>query len=468
MRRLILGTICAGWGALAWGATPPTADSGPSPGTVPNAPGETPAAQSQGTAPGPTPNPAAASQPQGLWERSSLLGDLGGSRPTLASHGVAIAPVYTGEVMGNVLGGAGGYDGRGRGTIYEHSLAVPLDIDFSKLVTGWEGGSFHASAFWIAGPGLTPSYTGDLSNTSNIQGYNTVRLDELWFQQTFFKQLLSLKVGEIAADTEFFSSASSSLFISGTFGTFTLIANNLGDPHDPPVYPMAAPAVRLIVQPVPQFSLQGGVFDGNAESQPANSSGTAFPLNSESGALIFTEADYLVNQQPDDKGLQGTYKLGSFVHTHNFNTWNSAAAGTPASAGTDYGLYGVIDQQLYSRDGRVISAFVRPGYAPGDVNLVEWYVDGGFNFTGFLPGRAADVAGIAVARSQVSGDYSHSQAVLNGGGSYSGETVVEATYKIALAPWWTLQPDFQYIFTPSGRDGSPNAAVLGLRTSVTF
>ncbi len=467
MRRLILGLLCAGWTACAWGATPPTADSGPSPGTVPNAPGETPAAKSQGTAPGPTPNPAA-DQSQGLWERSSLLGDLGGVRPALDAYGITIAPVYTGEVMGNFLGGAGGYDGRGHGVIYEHSLAVPVDVDFSKLVPGWEGGSFHVSAFWIAGPGLSPSYTGDLSNTSNIQSYNTVRLDELWFQQTFYKQLLSLKVGEIAADTEFFSSATSSLFLSSTFGAFTLISNNLTDPHDPPVYPMAAPAVRLTVQPLPQFSLMLGVFDGNTESQSADSSGTDFHLNSESGVLILSEADYLVNQQPDDKGLQGSYKLGSFVHTHNFDTWSSQAAGTPASGGADYGIYGVADQQLYSRDSRIVSAFVRPGYAPGDVNLVEWYLDGGFNFTGFVPGRAADVAGLALARSQVSGDYSHAQATLTGNGTYSAETVVEATYKITLAPWWSLQPDFQYIFTPSARNGSPDAAVLGLRTDVTF
>ena len=102
------------------------------------------------------------------------------------------------------------------------------------------------------------------------------------------------------------------------------------------------------------------------------------------------------------------------------------------------------------------------------MNLVEWYLAGGVNFTGFVPGRAADVAGIALARSQVSGDYSHAQATLAGNGTYSAETVVEATYKVTLTPWWSLQPDFQYIFTPSGRNGSPDAAVLGLRTSVAF
>ena len=38
----------------------------------------------------------------------------------------------------------------------------------------------------------------------------------------------------------------------------------------------------------------------------------------------------------------------------------------------------------------------------------------------------------------------------------------------SVAPWWTIQPDFQYIWTPSAQNGSNNAAVIGIRTVVTF
>jgi len=74
---------------------------------------------------------------------------------------------------------------------------------------------------------------------------------------------------------------------------------------------------------------------------------------------------------------------------------------------------------------------------------------------------------IAVARSHVSDDYSNSQ-VLQGNPLSSAETVIEATYKVQLTPWWTIQPDFQYIVTPSGVQGSKNATVLGVRTIVAF
>jgi porin len=91
-------------------------------------------------------------------------------------------------------------------------------------------------------------------------------------------------------------------------------------------------------------------------------------------------------------------------------------------------------------------------------------VDGGFNFTGFIPGRYFDAAGVAVARSHVSDDFSSSQ-VAQGNPPSSAETVVEATYKAQIAPWWSVQPDVQYIVTPSGVEGSKSALVLGVRSS---
>ena len=101
------------------------------------------------------------------------------------------------------------------------------------------------------------------------------------------------------------------------------------------------------------------------------------------------------------------------------------------------------------------------------MNFVSFYVDGGVNFTGFVPGRQRDIAGIAVAHSSISDDYSRSDRA-QGGPGYSSETVLEATYRITFAPWLFVQPDLQYIFNPSGAHGSHDALVLGARTSVVF
>jgi porin len=51
------------------------------------------------------------------------------------------------------------------------------------------------------------------------------------------------------------------------------------------------------------------------------------------------------------------------------------------------------------------------------------------------------------------------------------ETVIELTYQLALAPWWSVQPDVQYILGPTpqaSRRPIQDAVVLGMRTSVRF
>ena len=63
----------------------------------------------------------------------------------------------------------------------------------------------------------------------------------------------------------------------------------------------------------------------------------------------------------------------------------------------------------YSQNNQIISFFVRSGGASSNTNFVDYYIESGFNFTGFIPGRDNDVGGIAMARSHLSDDYSDSQ-----------------------------------------------------------
>lgn len=391
--------------------------------------------------------------PETFWKRSRLLGDAGGLRNKIENYGFEFDPVYTGEVFGNPSGGIK------QATVYDHSLNLPLTIYLDKIANGWDGGTIHANALWIAGRSLSADNVGDISGTSNIAGYDTVRLQEFWFQQTFWNMRASFKVGLVAADAEFFTSDTASLFINGTFGAFTLVGANL---PNPPVYPMAAPAVRFLIQPIPQFYFQSGIYYGNTGAQDENRNGLNFDFNGKDGALIFSEVGWLINQAANDRGLIGTYKLGSFVHTADFANEISGAG-----EGADFGIYGVADQEIYKRGGKDVSFFVRGGGTPAKVNTLDWYFDAGFNFSGFIPGRLLDTAGVAVARSNFSHDYSDAQ-VSGGSNPFTQETVVEATYKIQVSPWWTLQPDFQYIFNPGGEEGSHDATVIGVRTSIVF
>jgi porin len=117
--------------------------------------------------------------PGSIWERPLLLGDLNDLRNQILYRGFSFSPVLIAEVMGNVSGGDR------RGVIFDGVLNLGLDIDLERLTNWWSGGSIHANALWIYGPSLSSQYVGDFSNTSNIAGFNTMRLQELWFEQSF-------------------------------------------------------------------------------------------------------------------------------------------------------------------------------------------------------------------------------------------------------------------------------------------
>jgi porin len=410
--------------------------------------------------------PASPTPPTNFWTQSTLTGDWGGFRDKLKSDGVTFTPTLTAEVFGNPSGGMK------QGVISDGFFNLPLDIDFEALTGGaMKDTAFHVNAFYIYGASLSQSFVGDFSNTSNAAGYNTVRLDELWMQKGFFDKKLTLKVGNMDISNEFFRSNSASLFINNTFGAFTLIGNNI---PDLPVFPLASPGIRLQFFSDPKYYIMAGVYglDKNSFQNTNNKNGTLFSLDANSGMLVISEVGFLLNQGPKDKGLVGNYSLGSFVDTGNFDTYQSQAnfangTGPLRSAGADYGIYGVVDQQIYVNGPTILTIFTRAGGAPADTNFVDYYVDGGFNLTGFIPTRDNDVAGVSVARSRVSPDYSASQ-VAQGNPPSTAETVLEATYKMQISPWWSVQPDFQYIVTPSGVQGSHNATVVGLRTNIAF
>ncbi len=127
------------------------------------------------------------------------------------------------------------------------------------------------------------------SNTSNIAFYNSVRLDELWLQKSFWEKRLSIKVGNMAVDNEFFLSSSSALFINGTFGAFSFIGANV---PNAPIYPLASPGVRVQFLPTSSFYVMAGVYgmDNNADPTANNKNGVHFAMNPDSGMLVMSEA----------------------------------------------------------------------------------------------------------------------------------------------------------------------------------
>lgn len=130
---------------------------------------------------------------------------------------------------------------------------------------------------------------------------------------------------------------------------------------------------------------------------------------------------------------------------------------------------------------QALGVFARVMASPGDRNLIEFSVNGGVTLKAPLPGRDNDTLGLGFGVTQVGSSVTNldQDTVYYAGGSMpirTTESFIEATYQYQLAPWWQLQPDFQYFIRPGAGVPNPNnptarlgdEAVFGLRSVVSF
>jgi porin len=459
-----------------------------------------------------TPKPTAQDAPQtatdpnfmtGLFasSRSTLLGDMWGLRSAIGTYGLTLSIQDTNEAFGNVTGGIK------QGADYEGLTLMSLSLDTQKAF-GHEGGTAFISALQIRGRNLSSTNLLDLQTFSGIAALPTTRLWEAWYQQGFLNGKLDVKVGQQSLDQEFITSQGSNLFINTMMGWPMLPSADLY--AGGPAYPLSSLGARLRSQPVGPVTVLAGVFQDNPPGGPFNDDsqlrgssawgGNFLHLNT--GALLISEVQYAVNQpSPGDMdnghkadGLPGTYKLGAWFDTASFpnqhfdttglSLANPASNGTPGMVPTNFSLYAVADQMVWrpSADGpQALRVFARVMGAPGDRNLIEFSVNGGVTLKAPLPGRDNDTAGLGFGVTQVGSAITgldEDTALFSGTPTpvRSTETFIEATYQYQVAPWWVLQPDFQYTFRPGGGIPDPNnptallgnEAVFGLRSVVTF
>jgi|GEM_PF-3289550 len=167
--------------------------------------------------------------------QSSLgkYGDPGGIRAYLDAKGIDYNFTYIADLLGNTSGGVK------QGATYEGRFDMQADLDLEKLF-GLKGAAFHVQGFDINGRGLTGNNTLDFFTTSNIEAYPSARLTEIYLEQKLDDGKIFVRLGQLSADTEFFISQTSSLFIDSTFGFPAILADDL--PSGGPAYPLPTPA----------------------------------------------------------------------------------------------------------------------------------------------------------------------------------------------------------------------------------
>ena len=429
------------------------------------------------------PNPAPAAEPKTIESddtAKTLFGDMGGLRSAIAPFGLTLSVSETDEVLGNASGGFR------RGAIYEGLTDASLQWDLRPRFQ-WPGVIF-ARAFQIHGRGLSANDLGNLITASSLEASPSTRLFELWYEH-YATDWLRIRIGQQAADQEFIVSTTSKLFVNATFGFPTLPAADL--PSGGPAYPLGTPAIRIRIEPTDGFVLMAGVFNGDpagpgfGAAQVRDASGTSFRTGD--GVLALIEARY----NPGNSDDNGTYKLGAWFNSNRFPDQrfdsNGVSLASPLSSGAprlldnNYSVYGIVDQPIYiDKDkGQSLSGFIRAMGAPGDRNLVSFYFDTGLAFKGPF-GRKDDTVGIGFGYAQIGNSArlldQDTGAIVPGHPVRSREALLEVTYQVQVTDWWQLQPDFQYVIAPGGGIPNPsapgkkigNAAVLGLRSTITF
>lgn len=429
-------------------------------------------------------------QDQTFWTRDTVTGDWGGARTGLSNNGVDWSLTYTGEVFGNLSGGIE------TGAAYEDLISLEVDTDLQKLM-GWKGGTAHVSLYQIDDGGRNAAdLVGSISDPSNIDARPTFRLFTLWVQQQL-GDTGSFRVGQLAADDEFLISDTAAALINGTFGWANIVAANL--PGGGPGYPLATPGGRLELDPSDEVKWLTAVFSGDPagdcppdeDPQACDPHGTTFSFTG--GALLMSEIQFRPGASAKDDGAQSAYRLGGWYHTADFADLElgNGNKGQRVSLAVDpsdpiehqgnWGLYGVVDQVVWQNGASNITLFWRGSVVPADRNLLSWYMDGGFGITAPFRERPDDVLTFGVAYSNISPDASALDLATRriAGSSYpirNGETAFELSYTAQITPWWTLQPDLQYIVHPGGNVPDPddpshvieNSVLVGLRTTVAF
>lgn len=421
-----------------------------------------------------------------------LTGDWGGLRTALSNAGLDLSATYIGETLGNAMGGLH------RGTVYEGRLSLGLDVDLGKLAA-WPGATFHASAYQIHGHGPSANLVGNFLDVSGIEALPSTRLFTLWLQQRLLGDRLSIRIGQLAMDDEFLISTNAANLVNATFGNPAINYANMT--AGGPIYPVAAPGLRARLRASDKLAILAGVFTANpggsectVSVQVCDPSGTNFSLSG--GALWVGELQYRINQGKSASGLPGTYKLGAWRETGDFADQHLGldATGAPVSLAApgaiaplehhgDFAVYGVVDQMIWRKVGtedQGLSAFLRLGGAPPADNFVSFYADGGLSWAGPFAARPDDIAIVGAAYARISpaaASLDHDRAQLAPGYPVrDAETVVELSYIATIRPWWSVQPDLQYIVHPGGHVPNPNdppapiadALVIGMRTSLSF
>ncbi len=382
-------------------------------------------------------------------EDEYLFGEWGGLRPALEKEGISYEVVLTHDLVRNFSGGLD-KDGTLLG-----NFDFTLELD-TATAGWWQNGTlfFYVLGNYNSG-GLLTEIVGDIQATSNIETDNALRLYEAWYEHRFLSDRLSLLVGMHDYNSEFNALEYAGLFLNSSFGIEPDISQ-----VGPSIFPIAALATRLRLQPSENTYVLAAIYDG-VPGDPDKPSRTRIKLDDGDGLFAALEVGLVQGE-----AAQADYHklgLGVWRHTTELATYSGE------QIDSNIGIYLIAETRLYteSHEEQGLGCFIQFGLADEDKNQIGRYWGAGVHYTGLLPGRDSDVMGLAVASARNANNFLRFNQT-EGVELDHTETAIEWSYRAQVQPWLVLQPDVQYVINPGMDPLVDDALLAGVRVEVSF
>ena len=360
-------------------------------------------------------------------------------------EGITAEYIYTGEVFTIAHGGFN----TNAGTRYRGNLDLVLTGD-TEAMDLWQGGRIFMYGNAYHGQTLTNNFVGDTQFYSNIdsspRAANEFLLMEFWYEHAFADGDIIVKVGKQDANADFAYAELGGDFVNSSFGFAPSIPM--------PTWPNVGLGAAVFLNLTDELHFKTGIYDGATSVGPPIGGRSGFRTLGDSGAMSLAEFSF-TPQFGKDRDLPGTYKLGAWYHSADFDNLETGF-GTLSGA---WGYWAGADQMLWKEPGsddepQGLGVFMQYGWAPADRSAVNDYYGAGFTYRGAIKSRDTDIVGLGIA----SVGFSAAET--------RREDAIELFYKTQITPCVTVQPDVVYIAGPSGV--GHDALLIGLRSEIVF
>ena len=402
----------------------------------------------------PTPqNPEPVEEPY----HNNLLGNWRGLRSELSDKGVEVLFEYRADMFAVTHGGIK------RGQNYLDNLDLRFDLDNEKLF----GVHNNKAVIHITNNAGGKPNARRVRSFGGIDNFETPKngaiLYELWDDQSFFDNTLSLRAGISDVNNEFMITESSLNFINPVMQLSQTFAQS--GLNGPSTFPHTGLGARVKYLPNEEMYAMAAMYNTVA-GDPAHLYGNLH-FQFDGGVMWIAETGFTPKVDGVD-GKPNIVALGGWVYSQKMNDLVVVDDNGAPVKQRSYGAYLLSSYLFYHDfDNRGLNAFFRPSIADGDTKQVRYAYEVGLVGKKWVPGRKDSEIGVGFARNANGSKYR--QSVIAGGGvSNNSEYALDVYYRDKIVPGIAVQPDFQYIVNPSSNPAVGNAVVFGLRFDINF